>query len=212
MIKIVVDTASDLPKDLIEKYNLDYFTVCVIDEEKSEIVSDIGIKEFYDNQRNNKVYKTSQVSSIDFRNYFEEKAKNGEKVLYLAMSGGISGTFNTSLAILNEIKEKYPDCQIVTIDSKACTMANGLIALKAAKLAQTIDDMDELVGHVNNMVKAIFHIFTVGDLEYLYRGGRVSRSQKALGGVLGIRPILGVTKEKGELYPVSKVRGKKKIL
>lgn len=87
-------------------------------------------------------------------------------------------------------------------------MANGLIALKAAKLAQTIDDMDELVGHVNNMVKAIFHIFTVGDLEYLYRGGRVSRSQKALGGVLGIRPILGVTKEKGSfiLFPRLEVR------
>jgi DegV family protein with EDD domain len=146
-----------------------------------------------------------------FSEKFEEIAKNNESVIYVCFSSGLSGTYNTSLIVRDETKRKYPDLDIDIVDSRSASVGFGLLVYKAAKMAKEGKSKEEILKMLDFYVKHIEHIFTVDNLEYLFRGGRVTRAQAFVGGLLNIKPILDIP-EDGTLRPIENVRGRKKLL
>lgn len=210
-IKILSDSACDLPEDIIQEYDIDILPIVVIKDE-NEYLDKVNISpnQVYTDMRNGQIYKTAQIPPNIFKQKFEEYAKNGNTVIYLAFSSGLSGTYQTSLFVRESIKEDYPELDLEIIDTKAASGGFGSIVLQVAKLAKEGKSKEEIIKAANFYIDNIKHIFTVDDMEYLLRGGRVTRTQAFVGGLLNIKPVLHV--EDGKLVPLEKVRGKNKVL
>ncbi|SHH95610.1 DegV family protein [Sporanaerobacter acetigenes] len=211
-VKILSDSACDLPDEILEEYNIDILPILVSkdDEEYLDKVT-IDPKKMYDDMRNGVVYKTSQIPPYMFEEKFEEIAKSGESTIYICFSSGLSGTYNTSLIVRDSIKERYSNLDLDIVDSRSASVGFGLLVYKAAKMAKEGKSKEEILKMLDFYVAHIEHIFTVDNLEYLFRGGRVSRAQAFVGGLLNIKPILDIP-EDGTLRPAEKVRGRNKVL
>lgn len=209
-IKILTDSGSDLPKEIIEEYGIDLLPIIVIKDDKEYLDGvTIQAQEVYDGMRRGEVFKTAQIPPNAFTDKFLEYAKSGDTVIYLAFSSELSGTYQTSLFVRESILEQYPDFDLEIIDTKAASGGFGLIVYHIAKMAKAGKSKEEILEAVEFYKENIQHIFTVDDMEYLYRGGRVTRTQAFLGGLLSIKPVLNV--EDGRLVPIEKVRGKNKV-
>lgn len=209
-IKILSDSACDLPKEIIEEYNIDILPIIVIKDDK-EYLDNVSItpEKVYEDMRNGEMYKTAQIPPQAFSNKFLEYAKSGDSVIYIAFSSGLSGTYQTSLFVKEAILEDYPNFDLSIVDTKAASGGFGLIVLQAAKLAKEGKSKEEILKAVEFYKENIEHIFTVDDIEYLFRGGRVTRVQAFVGGLLNIKPVLHVAD--GKLIPLEKVRGRQKV-
>lgn len=209
-VKILSDSGCDLPEDILEKYKIDILPIVVI-KDNQEYLDRITIKpkEVYDNMRNGEIYTTAQIPAHIFNDKFIEYAKNEENVIYIAFSSGLSGTYQTSMIVKELITKDYPEFNLDIVDTKAASGGFGLIVLYAAQLAKKGKNKDEILKAIDCFASSIQHIFTVDDIEYLFRGGRVSRTQALVGGLLNIKPILHV--EDGKLVPLEKIRGKNKV-
>src|SRR5699024_5037687 len=130
----------------------------------------------YEAMRNGSTPKTSQVSPQTFKTIFTAHAENNEPLLYLAFSSELSGTYQTAKMIEQEIKEKYPVAPIHIIDMKCASIGYGLVVLRAAELINDGANIDKVMTTAQYHAEHMEHIFTVDDLEYLYRGGRVSKT------------------------------------
>lgn len=209
---MLTDSACDLPEDVIKEYDIDVMPIIVIDDD-TEYLDNVTIKPktLYDNMRKGKVYKTSQIPVNTFQDKFEEIAKEGRSTIYIAFSSGLSATYQSAVLTRDNLKEEYPDLDITIVDSKAASLGHGLLVHKAAKMAKEGKSKEEILNMLSFYIDSIEHIFTVDDIEYLFRGGRVTRTQAFLGGLLNIKPILEVTKD-GKLRLLEKIRGKGKVL
>ncbi len=211
-LKIITDSGCDLPENIIKEYDIHVFPIIVIDDDKEYLDNQtIKPKTLYDNMRNGKHYRTAQIPPKAFEEKFEEIAKNGESVIYIAFSSGLSATYQSAVLTRNTLMEKYPDLDLTIVDSKSASLGFGLIVYEAAKMAKAGKSKEEILKMLDFYIENMDHVFTVDDLEYLYRGGRVTKSQAFFGGLLSIKPILDVTEE-GKLRPIEKVRGKGKVL
>lgn len=211
-VKILTDSACDLPDEILKKYDIDIIPILVNkgDEEYLDKVTLDPVK-MYDDMRNGIFYKTAQIPPYMFQEKFEEIAKKKESTIYICFSSGLSGTYNTSLIVRNSLKDQYPDLNLEIVDSKSASVGFGLVVYKAAQMAKEGKSKEEILKTLDFYIKHIEHIFTVDNLEYLYAGGRVSRTQAMVGGLLNIKPILDIP-EDGTLRPVEKVRGRVKVL
>lgn len=210
MVKIITDNASDIPKATIEKYDIKVFSIAMIAEDKEYFIGEnINTKELIENMKKGLVYKTSQVTREIIYLTFEEFIKNGHEVLYIPLSSGISGTFDNAIGAKNDVLKKYPHGRVEVIDSKSATMGQGIITIKAAMMARDGKDLDYIIDKLDDIIKNQIHLFTVGDLEYLYRGGRLSKTSRILGGLLNIMPLLYIEREDGKIIARDKARGKK---
>lgn len=211
-LKILTDSGCDLPEDIIKEYDIYVFPILVIEDNK-EYLDGVTIKPktLYDNMREGKYYKTSQIPPNAFEEKFEEIAKKGESAIYIAFSSGLSATYQSAVLTRDSLKEKYPDLDLTIVDSKAASLGFGLIVYKAAQMAKEGKSKEEILNMLDFYIENMDHVFTVDDLEYLFRGGRVTRTQAFVGGLLNIKPILDVTEE-GKLRPLEKVRGRGKVL
>src|SRR5690625_3321630 len=154
--------------------------------------------------------KTSQVTPQAFKSIFTKYAKANEPLIYLAFSSELSGTYQTAKMMEEHIKDEYPKAPIYVIDTKCASIGYGLVVLRAAEAAQDGATVQEIIDISTYHAKHMEHIFTVDDLEYLYRGGRVSRTSAFVGSLLRIKPLLHV--EEGKLVPIEKIRGTKRVL
>lgn len=209
-IKILTDTGCDLPIEIIHRYNIDILPIVVIKGE-TEYLDQVTITsdEVYNGMREGVVFKTAQIAPLSFQKRFEEYGKNKDSVIYLSLSSELSGTYQTSIFVKETVKEQYPDLDVVIVDSKAASLGFGLIVLEAAKLAQEGATMDEILKRIDHYKDNLELIFTVDDLEYLFRGGRVSKTAAVVGGLLNIKPILEIIE--GKLVPIEKIRGRIKV-
>ncbi|MUK90143.1 DegV family EDD domain-containing protein [Ornithinibacillus sp. L9] len=209
-IKILADSASDLSKDHYNEFDIEMVSLTVhLDEKDYEDGQTIYPKTVYDAMRNGKAPKTSQVSPQTFKSVFTSYAESNQPLIYLAFSSELSGTYQTAKMMEQEVKEEYPDAPIHVIDTKCASIGYGLVVLEAAKMAKAGKSVDEIIDDATRRAAHMEHIFTVDDLEYLYRGGRVSKTAAFVGTLLKIKPILHV--ESGKLIPLEKIRGSKKL-
>ena len=212
---ILTDSTTDISQEIADEidvkvwpmqFELDGLTYRNFPDER-EMKSD----EFYDIMRKGKMPKTSQINVVDFCEYFSEYLDKGLDVLYICFSSGLSGTYNNSLIAIEELKGRYPDRKIISVDSLAASMGEGLLVYLAAQQKKKGMGLEELAKWVEDNRLHLCHWFTVDDLHHLKRGGRVSPATAIVGSALNIKPVLHVDDE-GHLINMSKVRGRKASL
>lgn len=209
---ITTDNNSDLP----EKYLKDHGVGCMylsysMDGKNYTHENFLPEHEFYEAMRNGSMPTTAQVNPENAKALLEPYLKEGKDILHIAFSSGLSGTYNSSRIAAEELMEEYPDRRIIVVDSLSASLGQGLLvwlAQQKKELGQTLEDVADWVE--KNKLKMV-HLFTVDDLNHLYRGGRVSRTTAIVGSMLNIKPVLHVDNE-GKLTAIGKVRGRKKAL
>lgn len=206
-VKIVCDSLSDIPKELIDKYDIEVVPLTVIlDEKEYKDGIDISNDEFYQRLRNTDVYpKTSQATYAQFKEVFEKYVREGKKVLYIAGSSVATGTYQSAI-----MAKKDTEGYIYTYDSKAFSYVIGVLVVKAAELAQQGKEIDEIIMEIDKLKEQTYVLFSVDTLEYLQKGGRISSTKAAIGNILNIKPILDI--KDGLVSQVCQVRGKKNVI
>lgn len=185
-----------------------YYTV---EEEVYGDGRELSNHEFYDAMRAGKKTTTMASNPAVILERFEAYAKQGKDILHISFSSELSCAYNNIVNCANEIMESYPEIKIVVIDTLSASLGEGIMIRKAVEMKKEGKSLEETADWIREYCPYINVQFTVDDLDYLYRGGRLSRSSAFLGTVINIKPILYVNKE-GKLVALSKVRGRKKSL
>lgn len=213
--KIVTDSCCNLPEETIDQLDLCVLPlVFMIDgqQHQSYLKGQVtDLQKFYTDMREGKVFTTSLPNLSDAQQELEAILESGDDVLYLGFSSGLSGTYEAIHALAGEMSERYPDRKIITIDTLAASLGEGLLVYYAAKMREEGKSLEETAKWVEDNLLHMCHWFTVDDLMFLYRGGRVSRTAAFAGSLLSIKPVLHVDDE-GHLIPVEKTRGRKKSI
>lgn len=210
---IFADSACDMSGEILAKWGIRVASLRFRfeGEDREYSNNELPAAEFYDKMRKGGVAKTSAVNVNDFKALFEPALQNGEDVLYLGFSSGISTTYNSGRLAAEELRTTYPERTIMTVDTLAASSGFGLLLYLAAKKRDEGASIEEVAQYITEMRSKLCHWFTVDDLVYLKRGGRVSPTSAFIGGVLGIKPVMHVDDE-GKLIPMSKVRGRRAAL
>lgn len=210
-VKLFADSASDLPLSFFEENQVDLIPLSVyIDGTEYEDLKTIDPKQVFQEIRAGKMPKTSQPTPDYFHKLFTEQAKSKEAGIYIAFSSALSGTYQTAVMVHEQVKEEYPDLDLTIIDTKCASIGFGLVVKAAAELVKSGTSKEEIIKDIEFRSQHMEHLFTVDDLDYLAKGGRLSKASAFLGGLLNIKPLLHV--EDGKLIPIEKHRGKKKLL
>lgn len=209
---ITADNMGDLPESYVREHHLQLMSLTyLLDGQSYNEDHPLPYKEFYAKMRAGSMPTTSQVNPDEAREYLLKYLKINKKIIHIAFSGGLSGTFDSVSVAARDIMEERPDCRITVIDSLSASMGEGLLIHKALQLQESGMGYDELVQWLEDHKLNVCHNFTVDDLFHLYRGGRVSKTAAVLGTMINLKPVLHVDNA-GKLIPVSKVRGRKKSL
>jgi len=211
---IVVDTDCDLPPAYIQEHGIEVLPIPFLlngTEHNQGSWQEICDKDFYDALRNGGTAMTSQINMDTFTQVFTEYAQQGKDALVIVLSGNLSSTYQSALLALNEVKEVYPDCNIHPIDSVSATSLNGLMAMLAVQKRAEGLTAAETAAWLAEKKQSLLGFFTVDDLMYLHRGGRLSKLSAIGGSVLGIKPLLNMQPD-GSLALKDKVRGRNAAL
>ena len=212
---IVTDSSSNLTEELIDELDLHILPLTFMvdgQEFQSYLKGEkTDLSQFYTMMREGKVITTSLPNLKASRELIEGLLKEGQDVLYLGFSSGLSGTYQAIDLILAELADQYPDRTVMGVDTLAASMGEGLLVYYAARKRNEGVSIQEVRDWVEEHKLHLAHWFTVDDLMFLFRGGRVSRTSAWAGTLLNIKPVMHVDDE-GHLIPLEKVRGRKKSL
>ena len=172
---------------------------------------EMPMADFYAALRSGGMSTTSQMTMEMLRETFTPVLEQGKDVLYLAFSSGLSGTYQTACITAQDLMEEYPGRRVVCVDTLQASMGEGLLTFEAALLRKQGKSLDEVADYVRTQGQSYCSWFTVEDLMFLKRGGRVSGAAAVAGTLLGIKPVLHVDSE-GKLIPMEKVRGRRASL
>lgn len=212
MTQLFTDTSANLPVEIIDEYGIEVVPFSyTIDGVEYIPEREFDGKAFYTAMRAGSEVKTSMVNAGTFIERFKTALDAGKDVLYIGMSGGISGTANAALMAKQELDEEYPDRKIVVIDTLAASLGEGLFVIKAAEQLRDGAALDAIEEDIRAQVPHMCQSFTVDDLKYLKKTGRVSGAAAIIGNVLSIHPIL-IGDYEGKIVVKSKVRGMKRTL
>lgn len=207
---IITDSASDIPGGVIEEYGLHVIPTPVTIEGKDYFDGDtIFPDQFYEIQASGKDIKTYHINQFMFYENFLPYAKRGDEVLYICFSTGIAGTYNAAKLAYEEILEEYPEFKLTIIDSKCASVGYGLVVDKLLRMQKNGAPEELIIEAAEFFCSHMEHAVTVVQLDYLFKGGRLSKTSFLAGTVLDIKPII-IVDENGSLKAVEKVRGWKK--
>lgn len=211
---ISTDTSCDFPLEYVKQHQLPlvtlFYSIDGVTGENGCPSSDV-LKNFYDKMRAGSMTKTRQASIEDTEKVFREILQEGKDILHIAFSSGLSGTANAARLAAENMMEEFPGRKIIVIDSLCASLGQGLLVDYALKLQQQGKTMEETAKWLKDHIQNICHLFTVEDLKYLQRGGRISKTTALVGTMIGIKPVLHVDPE-GKLVSISKVRGRKQSI
>ncbi|MEL7601970.1 MAG: DegV family protein [Bacillota bacterium] len=206
-IRIVTDSTCDIEPSLLNGYRLDILPLVISIDERSYLDGEeIHIEEVYEYMRKGIVPKTSQIPYDRTYSLFRSILERGEDVLYISFSSELSGCFSLGSMVAEELRADFSGRNIAVVDSKAGAGATGLIVLQALKMAAAGLPFDTVKAETEFLADHIEHVFSVGDLEWLAKGGRIPKVVGYVGSKLGFHPILEV--EKGRMVVRRMVRGK----
>ena len=209
---LMTDSSCDLPADLAAKMELTVLPLFVyINDKKYTNYLDereISFSEIYAKLRTRCPAKTSAVNMNDFMGPMEDLLKAGRDVLYIGFSSGLSGTYNAGAAAAQELADRYPERKIYAVDSLCASLGQGLLIYHAWLEKQKGRSIDEVRDFTEANKLHLCHWFTIDDLMFLKRGGRVSGATAVVGSVLGIKPVMHVDND-GHLIKVTTARGRK---
>ncbi len=209
MVRIMTDNAANLPKALLEQYGIGELCLTyTVDGVPADLSAEFDGRVFYEAMRRGAVVQTSMVTPEAARQGMEPHLANGDDVLFVGLSGGVSGTCWGVGLVAGELAEQYPERKIHVLDSRGASLGEGLIALEAAKLAAEGRVIEEIIVRCEELCGKMRQHFMVDDLKFLRRGGRISGGAALAGTLLQIKPILQGDEE-GKIVVLAKVRGKK---
>ncbi|MBQ7160466.1 MAG: DegV family protein [Clostridia bacterium] len=216
MADYVISTCStfDLTNEYAEKRNISYINFHYTKDGvkcEDDLYQSVEPHAFYQSMVDGAEMKTSQVNAGEFIEYFKGFLKQGKDVIHLSLSSGISGVFNAACTAANELHESFPERVIYVVDSLAASGGLGLLVDKLCDLRDEGKTIDEVFDWAEENKLRLHHWFFSTDLTFYIKGGRVSKFSGAIGGVLGICPLLNVSSE-GKLIPRAKIRPKKKVI
>ncbi|GHT78160.1 hypothetical protein FACS1894104_0950 [Actinomycetota bacterium] len=213
---IITDSSSNLPEALIDKHQLNVLPLEFQIDGKvyhSYLKGSVtDLKQFYNMMREGKVITTSLPSLEDVDKMARELFEAGQDVLYLGFDSALSGTYENVTLYLQNLRDKeYPERKLEYVDSLAAALGQGRFVLAVAERREADLSLEDTANWAREHALEFAHWFTVEDLKYLQRGGRLSKGAAIAGTVLNIKPVLHVD-DIGRLVPVEKVRGRKKSL
>lgn len=210
---IFTDSCCDVEPGILHKWGVAYasMTFSFSGENHEYINTDITSKAFYKRMRQGAQPKTAAINPDAFTRAFEPILKSGKDILYIAFSSGLSTTINSAHLSANELLEAYPDRKIVIVDTLAASAGLGMMVYMAVTKKNEGASLEENAAYIKSLINNHCIWFTVEDLEYLKRGGRVSSIVAFAGGILGIKPVLKMDDE-GHLIGAFNVRGRKKSI
>ena len=206
---IMTDSSADLTPEILNDPEVRYIQLDVIVEgEQAHANCDVDIKEFYEKLRSKKNATTSAANVEKFITEMEDILKEGSDILYIGFSSGLSGTYNAGFVAAKELSEKYPERKIYTVDTLAASLGQGLLVYLAQKMKEEGADIDTVRDYLEENKLHMCHWFTVDDLFFLKRGGRVSAATAVVGSMLSIKPVMHMDNA-GKLIKVTTARGRK---
>ena len=210
---LITDSACDLLPEKLAEWKVEMIPLAYLftDTGKEQLDHEEPIRDFYRSMREGRVAKTSSVNEDRFVRAFTPFLEEGKDILYLAFSSGLSVTCENGKKVAAALREKYPERKIIVIDSLSASAGQGLFVYLAVQNRDKGMSLEDNAKALEAEVLHVCHWFTVDDLVYLKRGGRVSRTTALLGTALNVKPVLHVDNE-GHLIKMSQVRGRKKSI
>lgn len=211
---IMTDSNSELPLSIVHKYNVPFIRMPYIHNDE-EYAYDLGentdFKAFYNQMREGKMPSTVAYPPQHYIEKFTPILEEGKDILFLSFSSRLSAAFSYIETAAAELLETYPDRRIEAVDTKSISGGMSLLVYRALQMYDAGDSLDAIATWVRENAQRANHAFTVGNLKYLFRGGRVSATAAVAGTIMSIKPILRVDPD-GYLVPDEKVKGRKKAL
>lgn len=206
-IKIICDSMNDVPKEIMEKYDIEMLPVTMIFEGKEYRAGvDIDGDGFYKLLRSSEsMPSTSQITYITYKEVFEKYLAQGKTVLYMAGSSAASGIYQSAMLAKNDIEG-----DVYIFDTYSLCIGGGMLIKEAAIMANEGHDVEYIINKLEEYKEKVQVYFSVDSLDYLQKGGRISGTKAAIGNLLSIKPILKI--EDGLVKQKNQVRGSKKIM
>lgn len=209
---ISTDSTCDLPASYISEHNLTIQPLYyIVDDVVYGGDNKLTEKEFYDRMAAGSTTSTMATNPEHIRLSFENILKSGKDILHIGFSSGLSSSYNNAAAVARELLEDYPEAKITVIDSLCASLGQGLLVNSAVTMKASGSSLDETAEWVEANKLCLCHEFTVDDLNYLQRGGRIKKSVAVLGTLINVKPVLHMDNE-GHLISMYNVRGRKKSL
>ena len=211
-IKIIVDSGSDIPQDIADKYNIGVISfLSIFGSEQYVQRTEITNEQFFDKlEEYDGIPTTSQTPFGDMLDYFKQQSEEHESVIYFALSSAASGQYQTANLVKSEIEEENPNADFHIVDSQKFSLYIAQTAVHAAQMAKDGKSVDEIITECEKYIKTWRCYLLVDTLKYLEKGGRLSKAAAFVGTMLDIKPILTI--EHGLVESLDKLRGKKKLL
>ena len=211
---ILTDTSANLPTSLLEEHDISVIPYhYIIGDKQFSCLDTDGFdgKKFYKAMRLGADITTSAINFQSYIDFFGKFLEQGKDILFISMSSGISSSFSCSEVAKKELSEKYPDREIMLVDTIGASLGEGLFALRAAEYRDAGFSIQKTHRMLEKEKKRMYQIFTVDDLMYLRKTGRLTGSAAVIGNMLQVKPILKGN-ENGEIVNFSKVIGRKKAI
>ena len=210
---VVTDSACDMYPETLKKWNVEVIRMPFLftDDGKDQLDLDMPLKDFYAQMRDGRVAKTSAINEETYYEVFTPLLEAGKDILYLAFSSGLSVTCENSKKVAADLAGKYPGRTIRSVDSLAASAGEGLLVYLAKENRDRGMTLEENADWLEKEKLHVCHWFTVEDLKYLKRGGRVSATTALLGTALNVKPVLHVDNE-GHLIKMTQTHGRKKSI
>lgn len=210
---IITDSCCDMPYSYIEENNIPFasLTMRFQDKEyKDDFKKSMDADTFYKYLKDGVMPATSQANVNDFYNIFTEALKNNEKILYIGVSSGLSGTVN-SASVAKKMIEEEGENKIYILDTLTASLGQGLLLMKAVNMKNEGKTIDQVYDYLQSERFKLNTYITVDDLKHLKNGGRISGAAAAIGIVLHIKPVMTLNNE-GRIIPCLKIKGRKKVM
>lgn len=209
---ILTDTASDLPREYVEKNGIEIISLSyILGTVTYGWENPLDDHEFYNLMREGSLPTTAQVTVDDAYNVYKKLLEKYDGILVMAFSSGLSGSYNSMAVAARHLREEGEAKPVRVVDTKAASLGQGLMVHYAVNMKNEGKSLNEIADYMEDNFNHFCHLFTVNDLFHLHRGGRVSRATAIVGTLANIKPVLHVDDE-GHLINISKVRGRKKSL
>ena len=210
---MITDSACDILPEKLKEWDVELIRLPYLftDDGKEHLDQDQPMHEFYNEMREGRVAKTSGINEDTFQNVFTSFLEAGKDILYLAFSSGLSVTCENAKKVAAQLSEQYPDRRIRVVDSLCASAGQGLFVYLAVKNRDKGMSLDENADAMEADKLHLCHWFTVEDLKYLKRGGRISAATALLGTALNVKPVLHVDNE-GHLIKMIQTHGRKKSI
>lgn len=196
MVKIVIDSGTDQNEWMRNNYDYDFIPLSVIMDDKDYLdEKEITLSDVHSYMLEGNFPKTSQISPANAQEVFEECRKKGEEVIYISIFKELSGTYQVAYNVIQEYKEKYPDFKIALVDSLGGAGGASLLVLQALKMAKQDYSFEEIVSQTEWNADHVDYLFTVDDMNWLAKGGRLPKAVGVVGSALKVKPYLTLGEE-----------------